>query len=301
LAPLVHGWKFLFSEYIEREHTMSQWMDGYVTTNGIKLHYYRTGGDKPQVVINHGAGDDGLCWTHVVRELEKDYDVIMTDARGHGKSYSGKGDYSTQARVADLAGLIDALKLDRPVVGGHSMGADTTMHLAANHPQLARAIFLEDPPIIQPGETFGSGEQAIKMDDVGKMMARFMRLFKLLPKFFGVRMAKKANPAYPDDEILPWVDSKKRLSFNFLGSLPTMQMELSEPFELIQKIPVPILLFIGDKEKMSIVSKETAQQAVSVNGKLQVVHLEGASHDIRRTRFDGFMPALAKFLKVVYA
>jgi N-formylmaleamate deformylase len=132
------------------------------------------------------------------------------------------------------------------------------------------------------------------------MMARFMRLFKLLPKFVGVRMARKANPAYPDDEILPWVDSKKRLSFDLLKSLPTMEIDISEPFEVIRKIQVPILLFIGDKEKMSIVSKETARQASIANDKLLVVHLEGASHDIRRTRFDGYMPALIKFLAGIY-
>jgi pimeloyl-ACP methyl ester carboxylesterase len=61
---------------------MLPWSEGYVNANGIKIHYYRTGGDKPQVVFNHGVGDDGLCWTHVVRELEKDHDVIMPNARG---------------------------------------------------------------------------------------------------------------------------------------------------------------------------------------------------------------------------
>jgi pimeloyl-ACP methyl ester carboxylesterase len=81
---------------------MSEWFNGYVTTNGIKLHYYRTGGDKPQVVINHGAGDDGLCWTRIAMELERNYDVIVPDARGHGKSETGKGDYSSIHRVADL-------------------------------------------------------------------------------------------------------------------------------------------------------------------------------------------------------
>jgi len=279
---------------------MTPWADGYITANGIKLHYYRTGGNKPQVVFNHGAGDDGLCWTHVVKELENDYDVIMTDARGHGKSDSGKRDYSTQVRVADLAGLIQALKLDRPVVGGHSMGADTSMHLGAGYPGLARGIFLEDPPILLPGETFGSGEQAMNPEDIGKMMARFMRMFKLLPKFVDVRLARKANPAFPDDEIFPWVDSKKKVSFDFLNSLPTIHMDIDSPFETIQKVPVPILLFIGDKEKMSIVSQETARQAAQANPKLQVVHLEGASHDIRRTRFDGYMPALKKFLAEIH-
>jgi hypothetical protein len=64
---------------------------------------------------------------------------------------------------------------------------------------------------------------------------------------------------------------------------------------------VPVLFFIGDKEKMSIVSKEAAQKAADLNERVKVVHLEGASHDIRRTRFDGYMPELKKFLGEVYS
>ena len=132
------------------------------------------------------------------------------------------------------------------------------------------------------------------------MMARFMRMFKLLPKFMAIRLARKANPAYPDDEIIPWVNSKERVSFNFLNSMPSMHMETADPFEVFRKITVPVLFFIGDKEKMSIVSTDTAQKAASVNDRVKVVHLEGASHDIRRTRFDGYMPALKEFLKEIY-
>jgi pimeloyl-ACP methyl ester carboxylesterase len=266
----------------------------------LRLHYYRTGGNKPQVVFNHGAGDDGLCWTHIVKELEQDYDVILADARGHGKSESGKGDYSTRQRVADLAGFVQALKLDRPVVGGHSMGADASMHFAANYPGLTRGIFLEDPPIILPGEIFGSGEQVMDPKEIGRMMAKFMRLFKIMPRFIGVRMARKGMPAYPDDELLPWLDSKKRLSFDFLSSMAGMEIDIAAPFEVIGKIRVPILLFIGDKEKMSIMSQDAARKASEANARLQVVHLEGASHDIRRTRFDGYMPALKDFLAEIY-
>lgn len=279
---------------------MAKWFDGYVMANGLRIHYYRTGGDKPPVVINHGAGDDGLCWTRIAKELEQDYDVILPDARGHGKSTSGKGDYATQQRVADLAALIQELKLDHPVVGGHSMGADTSMNLAAIDQDLPRGIFLEDPPIFLPGEKIGSGEQEFNMEDIGKMMAKFMRMFKLMPKFVGVRMARKASPTYPDDEIIPWVEAKKRLSFDFLKSMATMDIVNSNPFEVFKQITVPTLFFIGDREKMSIVSVETAQEAARVNERVQVVHLEGASHDIRRTRFDGYMPALKRFLAEVY-
>jgi N-formylmaleamate deformylase len=276
---------------------MKEWLDGYVTANGIKIHYYRTGGDKPQVVINHGAGDDGLCWTRVAMELEIDYDLILPDARGHGKSDSGNKDYSPRQRVNDLAGLVQALKLDRPIVGGHSLGADTSMNFAAEYPGLTRGIFLEDPPIILPGETFESGGKAVKMENIGKMMRRFMLAFKLMPKFIGTPLARKFSPTYPDSEIIPWVNSKKRTSLDFLNSMGAgMDIVVADPFEVFKKIKVPVLLFIGDSEKMSIVSQEAAQQAARVNPGVQVIHLEGASHDIRRTRFDGYMPALRKFL-----
>jgi hypothetical protein len=51
---------------------------------------------------------------------------------------------------------------------------------------------------------------------------------------------------------------------------------------------------------MSIVSQSTAQKIAEANPNVRVVHLEGASHDIRRTRFDGYMPALKRFLDEVY-
>jgi pimeloyl-ACP methyl ester carboxylesterase len=207
----------------------------------LSIHYYRTGGDNPKLIFNHGAGDDGLCWTRVDKELEADYDAIPIDARGHGKSSSGKGDYSNVQRVADLAGLIQALGLERPVVRGHSMGADMCMSFATVHPELRRAIFLEDPPILLLGEKFGDGN---------------------------------------------------------LNSMASMGMDITALFEVFKKITVPVLLFIGDKEMMSIVSQESAEKAASVNAK--VIHLEGASHDIRHTRFDGYVPALKDFLKNIY-
>jgi len=68
---------------------------------------------------------------------------------------------------------------------------------------------------------------------------------------------------------------------------------------VFKRITVPVLLIIGDREKMSIVSVECAEEAARVNPLVQVVHLEGASHDIRRTRFEGYLPALKDFLKEI--
>ena len=279
---------------------MNNWSDGSIKDNGFILHYYRTGGDKPPLVINHGAGDDGLCWTRIANELETDYDVILPDARGHGKSTSGRGDYSTQARVKDLANLIQSLGIKHPLIGGHSMGADTCLHYAAAFPGQISGVILEDPPIILPGETFDLGRWTIKAENAGRLMAGMMLVFKLAPKFIGIPLARKIFPTYPDDEIIPWINSKIRVSFNFLNALPGMALDHGQPFDAFKKVEVPILLFTGDREKMAIVSQAAAQEAVNANPKVEVVHLAGASHDIRRTRFDGYISNLRDFLSKIH-
>jgi N-formylmaleamate deformylase len=279
---------------------MSKWFDGYFSGNGLRIHYYRTGGDKPPVIINHGAGDDGLCFTRVVEVLQKDYDVILPDARGHGKSGSGKGDYSTPARVADLDTLVDTLNLERPVIGGHSLGADTALHYAAAFPDKVRGVFLEDPPIISPGDPRNAGEQATNARNTGKQMARSMLVFKMLPKFIGIRRARKENPDFHQDEIFPWINSKRRVSFDFLKALPDMRIHQAYPIDVFNKVTAPALLLIGDQEKMAIVTQDTAQEIVRANDRVEVIYLKGASHNIRRTRFDGYLPALQGFLDSAY-
>lgn len=59
---------------------MTRWTKGICETNGIGIHYLRTVGDKPPIVLLHGLMTNGACWTPVARILEEDYDVIMPDA-----------------------------------------------------------------------------------------------------------------------------------------------------------------------------------------------------------------------------
>ncbi len=125
---------------------MAHWQSGDVATNGLRLHYTRTGGAKPPLVLAHGFSDDGLCWTPVAEALAPDYDVIMVDARGHGRSDAPEHGYAPSGHAADLAGAIGALGLQRPALLGHSMGAATALALAGTHPDVVGAILLEDPP-----------------------------------------------------------------------------------------------------------------------------------------------------------
>jgi pimeloyl-ACP methyl ester carboxylesterase len=280
---------------------MKRWEDGYVEGDGIRLHYYRTGGDKPQVVLNHGAMDDGLCWTRVALDLESDYDVIMLDARGHGLSDSGRGDYTSAARAADAIKAIENLRLDRPVIGGHSMGADTSLHVAAMRPDLVKGVYMEDPPITMPGEPVFS-DDLTEGKDVGKLIYRMTMVFKILPNFAVKPLAKKAMPVSPDEEIIPWLNSRKRLSMDFLNQLRTAPEDLlnASPFDILKKIAVPALLIMGDRDSGAIVSEEVAEEMKTIMPGLQVAHLAGANHDIRRAKFNDYMAALKDFITAAH-
>lgn len=276
---------------------MGKLQDGFISANGLKIHYYRTGGDLPPLVLNHGALDDGLCWPRVVEALRAEYDLILPDARGHGLSDQGEGDYSSKSRAGDLIGLIEALGLERPVLGGHSMGADSSLHVAAQRPDLISGFFMEDPPFTLPGEPLFGGPAGQGGQDGIKRLIRALRLIKAAPKFISLPMIKRFMPAGTQDVIEAWLDSKQLVSEDFLETLEDpdwLAGGLDE--DLLERIISPGLLIYGDRERGAIVSEALANCMGERVAGLRIVHLAGATHDIRRTQFDSYLAAVRDFL-----
>src|SRR5205807_8111357 len=92
VAGLLEGWQQRTYGEVNtckerEEYEMTALSEDNVQANGITIHYYCTGGDnKPSILLLHGITDSGQCWPRVAHDLESSYDVIMTDARGHGHS-----------------------------------------------------------------------------------------------------------------------------------------------------------------------------------------------------------------------
>ncbi len=265
---------------------MPEWFSGDVDANGVRIHYHRTGGDRPPLVLSHGATDSGLCWTPVARALESEYDVIMPDARGHGLSDAPANGYSSAEQAADLAALITTLGLERPAVGGHSMGAGTTLQLIADHPQLARCAILEDPGFRSGGPPQPGARDA---------MRRVVRDAQSDGLEATIARGRVASPRWSEDELGPWAQAKVQLSRQFLDELGNRTMG-PEWSALLPRVRCPVLLIIADLELGSIVTRAVAEEARQLSLSLQVVHLGGAGHNIRRERFDRFVVAVQTFL-----
>lgn len=121
-----------------------EWTTGTVSANGIALRYYRAGSG-PTIVMAPGMFDNGRRWVPLGSDLVDDYEVITYDARGHGRSDAPETGYDIDNRVADLVGLVNGLDLTDPILVGHSVGGVTAAWAAADHPDLPRALVLEDP------------------------------------------------------------------------------------------------------------------------------------------------------------
>jgi N-formylmaleamate deformylase len=282
---------------------MSRWSSGDVLTNGIRIHYHRTGGDKPPLVVLHGFSDNGLCWTRVAQALEEDYDVIMPDARGHGLSEAPEGAYTASVHAADLAGLIQTLGLGVPALMGHSMGAATTATTAALYPDLVACAILEDPPWFAPDSPRVSASPEERQAQAQARFARIRR-FKEMTHQEIVRAGheEQEHPTWDEVEFEPWADAKLQMSLNVLhGSRERGIEELRGRWQdIVPQIQCPALLVTADPELGAIITPQVAQQVMQMNDNIEVVHLEDAGHNIRREQFESFVQAVSEFLAQAY-
>jgi N-formylmaleamate deformylase len=272
---------------------MAPWHSAEIEANGLRLHYTRTGGDKPPLVLAHGFSDDGLCWTPVARTLQDDYDVIMVDARGHGQSQAAEQNYSDVDLGHDLAGVITALGLRRPAVLGHSMGAATALALAGAHPEVPGVILLEDPParwVTQPAG--GAGEQAWQA-----RMHAWITDLKTKTRAELIAAQHAETPGWSEDELGPWADSKLRLSLTVLqrGAPPVIDWPT-----LVRSITCPALLITADPERGAIVTAEGAGALQALVPQLRVAQIPSAGHSIRRDQFDRYVQVVRDFLAAEY-
>ena len=270
---------------------MSAWQSGDVPTNGIRLHYTRTGGAKPPLVLAHGFSDDGLCWTPVAEALAPDYDVIMVDARGHGRSDAPAQGYTPADHAADHAGLIAALELRRPAVLGHSMGAGTALALAGMHPDVPRAILLEDPPAWwapAPEETPAAIEE--------RLAERRLRIEGLKGKTREELIAAQrvAAPGWSEAELGPWADAKLRFNMNAMSLEPNQSLDWPAT---LRRITCPALLVTSDPALGGIVTDESAAALGALVPQLRVAQITAAGHNIRRDQFDRYMQLVRAFLR----
>jgi len=128
-----------------------------IATNGARLHV-RVGGKGPAVVLLHGYGETGDMWVPLAVDLARDHLVIVPDLRGMGLSDHPTGGYDKKTQGKDIAGVLDALKVDRAALVTHDIGNMVGYAFAAQYRDRVTRFVLIDAPL--PG--VGPWEEILK-------------------------------------------------------------------------------------------------------------------------------------------
>ena len=143
----------------------------YADNQGVRIHYH-VEGYGPPLVLQHGFNNSIKHWylNGYVDPLQKDYRLILVDARGHGasdKPHDAKN-YELIHRVTDVTSVLDELGLDKAHFLGYSMGGRTGFGIAKHAPQRFHSLIIggsspfvsRGAPRANPGEAFQEGMEA---------------------------------------------------------------------------------------------------------------------------------------------
>ncbi len=263
---------------------MPTWIDGACETNGIRIHYLRTGGAKPPVVLLHGLMGSGACWTPLARALEGEFDVVMPDARGHGGSSAPQHGYRYDDHASDVVGLIRALALSRPVLLGHSMGGMTAAVAASRGAGILRGLVLVDPTFLEPER-----QREVHESDVADQHRRVLALSKSEL----VAQARARNPQRAPEIVE--LQAEARLSTR-METFDVLTPPNPAYRDVVRAIDVPTLLVIGDSP---VVTLEMATELRGLNPRVRSEQIEDAGHGLPFEQPERLAEVVASFLRAL--
>jgi pimeloyl-ACP methyl ester carboxylesterase len=113
----------------------------YIEANGLKS-YYEVHGEGEPLVLVHGGTATSRAWASHLPPFTEHFQVFTPDSRGHGRTDNPTGELGYRLMADDVAALVGALGLQRPLVLGYSDGGQIALELGMRYPGLARALVL---------------------------------------------------------------------------------------------------------------------------------------------------------------
>jgi pimeloyl-ACP methyl ester carboxylesterase len=241
------------------------------------------GGTGPGILLLHGLMGRARTWWSVAQWLTPYGRVVGLDARGHGRSPHRGGRWRTEDFVADAAEL--AAELGSAIVIGHSMGGLHAWTLAATHPDLVRAVVVEDMAPDQRGKTVDGWRAYFDSWPVPfAALAHVRQFFGPLGDFFTECVEEREDGYHLIAE---------------LDELYAIAAEWGERdyWALVEKVGCPLLAL--EAENSSMPAGQLAELARRTAGPARHLVVPGSGHVIHESAPQAFRGAVEAFLSEV--
>jgi len=134
------------------------------SVNGIQMYYELQGQGTPLVLLHNFTGCTQF-WQPFVADFGKEYQLVIADLRGHGRSTNPTNQYTERQSALDIFALLDQLEIDRFKAVGVSSGGMTLIHMATQQPARVEAMVLVGATSYAPEQARAiQREQAIDWD-----------------------------------------------------------------------------------------------------------------------------------------
>jgi pimeloyl-ACP methyl ester carboxylesterase len=249
----------------------------FVNANGVNI-YYESFGRGSSLIFLHGSMGTGKVWKPYVPILSNDFTIILPDVRGHGKTANPGKEIDLHLIADDIAGLIDALKLEKPLLCGWSMGGDVSLDIAMRYPERVSGLIVGGVTHRIP-ETYFASLKAMGLEEPGRI--NFELAEKNISQLISIWKIEHVQ------SLSHWKELVTQLSFEMLN--PTLPTE-----DDLKRITVPTLIVWGDRDQFLPIENAVELYRLIPNAQLAVV--PNADHFVSRTRVRLFAELVKEFL-----
>lgn len=213
--------------------------------NSLSVSYSDEGDQgSPVIIFIHGFPFNKSMWNSQVESLKDSYRLITYDIRGHGKSDAGNEDFSIDLFVSDLIGLMDALKIDRAIVCGLSMGGYIALNAINKYKNRFDALILADTQCIadspEAKEKRTQAIEGIRKNGVEKYAGESVKNLFASGSF----ITREKEVADVREMIL------KTSEQSLCSTLQALSVR-KETCHILSEIKVPVLIMVGKEDKLT--------------------------------------------------
>lgn len=243
-------------------------------------------GDGPALVLLHGILQDRRAWRRQIDALSDEFTVVAWDAPGCGGSTDPPERFGMAAYADCLAGLIEALALDRPHVLGLSLGGAIALELYRRHPLVPRSLILAAAYAGWAGSLSSAVVEARLRQALAESDQPARRF---VPAWLPGLLTPDAPPGLAD-EVVAIMSTFHPVGYRAMARA----MAEADLRDVLPRIVVPTLLVYGDQDRRSPLSIGEGLHASIPGSRLTV--LPGVGHLVNIEAAPAFDRAVRAFL-----
>ena len=252
-----------------------------------------------RIVFIHGLMAFSANWRKIANRLEDEFQCLIYDQRGHGRSFKPESGYSPEVFAEDLNKITDELGWDHFHLVGHSMGGRNAMVFAHLYPEKIRSLTIED---IGPD---ADSKSYMYYENMLNSVPTPFQTKQQVKDFFSQTFAKvfvpKESPSILSLFLQSNIEEKPDGLFDWKFSKQAVIAIVQDGHKQdrwleINSFKMPVLLIRG--ENSHVLKQETFEKMIHVNPNIKGVQIAGAGHWVHYEKHEEFTTVLKDFIKL---